>query len=216
MFYIYYFFTRVITTTTLIKHCEWWNEIKNLDKLEYVNGIYCCGRLLLCSLLCDLYDDDCVGQVRMENVTVLGEDVIVNDELYINGANVLPHKSITDSVPEPRIIMWKNFYTPHKVPECVCGWLLPDDRENLPLCLMGMVLFVKNLKYVVTDCGVWKSAAAEKNQIYSRWSPAEMLHHTFLTRQVLFLFLSALCSLILTIRPGLTLLWYILLILRHW
>lgn len=44
-------------------------------------------------------------QVRMENVTVLGEDVIVNDELYINGANVLPHKSITDSVPEPRIIM---------------------------------------------------------------------------------------------------------------
>lgn len=48
---------------------------------------------------------DVLSQVRMENVTVLGEDVIVNDELYINGANVLPHKSITDSVPEPRIIM---------------------------------------------------------------------------------------------------------------
>ncbi|KAM7096020.1 mannose-1-phosphate guanylyltransferase catalytic subunit beta isoform 1-T1 [Ciconia maguari] len=47
-----------------------------------------------------------VGQwVRMENVTVLGEDVIVNDELYLNGANVLPHKSIAESVPEPRIIM---------------------------------------------------------------------------------------------------------------
>ncbi|KAK7899435.1 hypothetical protein WMY93_020288 [Mugilogobius chulae] len=47
-----------------------------------------------------------VGQwVRMENVTVLGEDVIVNDELYLNGANVLPHKSISESVPEPRIIM---------------------------------------------------------------------------------------------------------------
>lgn len=47
-----------------------------------------------------------VGQwVRMENVTVLGEDVIVNDELYLNGANVLPHKSITESVAEPRIIM---------------------------------------------------------------------------------------------------------------
>lgn len=41
----------------------------------------------------------------MENVTVLGEDVIVNDELYLNGASVLPHKSIGDSVPEPRIIM---------------------------------------------------------------------------------------------------------------
>uniref|UniRef100_A0A3P9DTM2 mannose-1-phosphate guanylyltransferase n=1 Tax=Maylandia zebra TaxID=106582 RepID=A0A3P9DTM2_9CICH len=36
-----------------------------------------------------------VGQwVRMENVT-----------LYLNGANVLPHKSINESVPEPRIIM---------------------------------------------------------------------------------------------------------------
>lgn len=44
-------------------------------------------------------------QVRMENVTVLGEDVIVNDELYLNGASVLPHKSIGESVPEPRIIM---------------------------------------------------------------------------------------------------------------
>uniref|UniRef100_A0A8C8SU61 mannose-1-phosphate guanylyltransferase n=2 Tax=Pelusios castaneus TaxID=367368 RepID=A0A8C8SU61_9SAUR len=47
-----------------------------------------------------------VGQwVRMENVTVLGEDVIVNDELYLNGASVLPHKSIGESVPEPHIIM---------------------------------------------------------------------------------------------------------------
>lgn len=44
-------------------------------------------------------------QVRMENVSVLGEDVIVNDELYLNGASVLPHKSIGESVPEPRIIM---------------------------------------------------------------------------------------------------------------
>jgi len=43
--------------------------------------------------------------VRMENVTVLGEDVIVNDEIYINGGKVLPHKSISTSVPEPQIIM---------------------------------------------------------------------------------------------------------------
>lgn len=47
-----------------------------------------------------------VGQwVRMENVTVLGEDVIVKDELYINGGRILPHKSIGESVPEPQIIM---------------------------------------------------------------------------------------------------------------
>ncbi|CAH8509845.1 unnamed protein product [Schistosoma bovis] len=47
-----------------------------------------------------------VGQwVRMENVTVLGEDVIVSDELFVNGARVLPHKSIAQSVVEPQIIM---------------------------------------------------------------------------------------------------------------
>ncbi|XP_077299832.1 GDP-mannose pyrophosphorylase B [Arctopsyche grandis] len=43
--------------------------------------------------------------VRMEGCTVLGEDVIVQDELYINGGQVLPHKSISCSVPEPKIIM---------------------------------------------------------------------------------------------------------------
>lgn len=47
-----------------------------------------------------------VGQwVRMENFTVLGEDVIVKDEIYINGGQVLPHKAIASSVPEPQIIM---------------------------------------------------------------------------------------------------------------
>lgn len=42
---------------------------------------------------------------RLENVTVLGEDVIVKDELYINGGRILPHKEISDSVPDPQIIM---------------------------------------------------------------------------------------------------------------
>ena len=41
----------------------------------------------------------------MEGVTVLGEDVIVKDELYVNGGMVLPHKSIAASVPDPKIIM---------------------------------------------------------------------------------------------------------------
>lgn len=43
--------------------------------------------------------------VRLENNTVLGEDVIVKDEIYINGGQVLPHKSIASSVPDPQIIM---------------------------------------------------------------------------------------------------------------
>jgi len=47
-----------------------------------------------------------VGQwVRMENVCVLGEDVTVKDEVYVNGGKVLPHKSIGASVTEPQIIM---------------------------------------------------------------------------------------------------------------
>ena len=43
--------------------------------------------------------------VRLEGTTVLGEDVIVKDEIYINGGQVLPHKSIGISVPDPQIIM---------------------------------------------------------------------------------------------------------------
>jgi len=43
--------------------------------------------------------------VRIENVAVLGEDVHVNDEIYINGCRILPHKSISASLPEPTIIM---------------------------------------------------------------------------------------------------------------
>eukprot|EP00003_Mantamonas_plastica_P002451 TRINITY_DN1185_c0_g1_i2.p1 TRINITY_DN1185_c0_g1~~TRINITY_DN1185_c0_g1_i2.p1 ORF type:complete len:133 (-),score=53.01 TRINITY_DN1185_c0_g1_i2:53-451(-) len=43
--------------------------------------------------------------VRMEGVSVLGEDVKIKDELYINGGRVLPHKTIKESIPEPKIIM---------------------------------------------------------------------------------------------------------------
>jgi len=42
---------------------------------------------------------------RLENVTVLGKDVKVRDEMYLNGVRVLPHKTIKESVPEPGIIM---------------------------------------------------------------------------------------------------------------
>jgi len=43
--------------------------------------------------------------VRMENVCVLGEDVTIKDEVYVNGGKVLPHKSISQNVLEPQIIM---------------------------------------------------------------------------------------------------------------
>ena len=47
----------------------------------------------------------CVVQVRMENVSVLGEDVIIQDELYVNGARILSHNNISASSPDPQIIM---------------------------------------------------------------------------------------------------------------
>lgn len=41
----------------------------------------------------------------MENTCVLGEDVVVKDEIYMNGAKVLPNKAISESVPEPNVIL---------------------------------------------------------------------------------------------------------------
>lgn len=35
---------------------------------------------------------------RLENVTVLGDDVSIGDEIYVNGGSVLPHKSIKVNV----------------------------------------------------------------------------------------------------------------------
>ncbi|CAF0935273.1 unnamed protein product [Adineta ricciae] len=47
-----------------------------------------------------------IGQwVRMENTSVLGLDVTVQDELFINGGVILPHKAISESVPEPKILI---------------------------------------------------------------------------------------------------------------
>lgn len=42
---------------------------------------------------------------RIEGGSILGDDVSVNDELYINGATVLPNKTITNNIPTPQIIM---------------------------------------------------------------------------------------------------------------
>ena len=35
---------------------------------------------------------------RLENVTVLGDDVTIGDEIYVNGGSILPHKSIKQNV----------------------------------------------------------------------------------------------------------------------
>ncbi|KAF6161159.1 hypothetical protein GIB67_007800 [Kingdonia uniflora] len=47
-----------------------------------------------------------VGQwARVENMTILGEDVHVYDEIYSNGGVVLPHKEIKSSILKPEIVM---------------------------------------------------------------------------------------------------------------
>lgn len=43
--------------------------------------------------------------VRLDGVSVLGEDVQIMDELYINGGKILPHKAIGESIAEPSIVM---------------------------------------------------------------------------------------------------------------
>lgn len=42
---------------------------------------------------------------RVENVSVLGDDVEIKDEIYVNGGRVLPHKTIAGNVEKPEIIM---------------------------------------------------------------------------------------------------------------
>ncbi|KAI8092960.1 mannose-1-phosphate guanyltransferase [Halteromyces radiatus] len=42
---------------------------------------------------------------RLEGCSVLGDDVTINDEIYVNGGSILPHKSISANITEPQIIM---------------------------------------------------------------------------------------------------------------
>ncbi|GAA5814386.1 mannose-1-phosphate guanyltransferase [Mucor flavus] len=42
---------------------------------------------------------------RIEGCSVLGDDVTVNDEVYVNGGSILPHKAISANIAEPQIIM---------------------------------------------------------------------------------------------------------------
>ena len=42
---------------------------------------------------------------RLENISVLGEDVSVSDEIYVNGGSILPHKSISANIEVPQIVM---------------------------------------------------------------------------------------------------------------
>ena len=36
---------------------------------------------------------------------VLGEDVHISDEVFVNGGSILPHKSVSSNIMEPTIVM---------------------------------------------------------------------------------------------------------------
>ncbi len=57
-----------------------------MEQQRWPMGTYCCLALSA--------KDDTASQTRVENITVLGDDVTIKDELYVNGASVLPHKSV--------------------------------------------------------------------------------------------------------------------------
>ncbi|KAL9559300.1 mannose-1-phosphate guanyltransferase [Mucor bainieri] len=42
---------------------------------------------------------------RLEGCSVLGDDVTISDEIYVNGGSILPHKTISANITEPQIIM---------------------------------------------------------------------------------------------------------------
>ncbi|KAL0079360.1 mannose-1-phosphate guanyltransferase [Phycomyces blakesleeanus] len=42
---------------------------------------------------------------RLEGCSVLGDDVTISDEIYVNGGSILPHKTISVNITEPQIIM---------------------------------------------------------------------------------------------------------------
>ncbi|CAK9296153.1 unnamed protein product [Gordionus sp. m RMFG-2023] len=51
------------------------------------------------------WNSDIGKWVRIENVSVLGENVEIKDEIYVNGGKILPHKAISTSIREPQIVL---------------------------------------------------------------------------------------------------------------
>lgn len=45
---------------------------------------------------------------RLENVTVLGDDVTIGDEVYVNGGSILPHKTIKQNVDGEKSFLHSN------------------------------------------------------------------------------------------------------------
>jgi len=75
-----------------------------LSNCVLLEGVKCCAHAVVIDAILGWRSS--VGSwTRVEGVSVLGENVIVGGEIFLNGALILPHKSISESVAEPQIIM---------------------------------------------------------------------------------------------------------------
>jgi mannose-1-phosphate guanylyltransferase len=75
-----------------------------LQRCILLEGVRVCSHAVVLDSICGWRST--VGSwARVEGVSVLGEDVHIDAELCINGALILPHKTIGDSVTTPQIIM---------------------------------------------------------------------------------------------------------------
>ena len=82
----------VLLEDSKVKEHAWIKStiVGELGKIFRVSGIETNGKIGWRST---------VGRwARLENVTVLGDDVSIGDEIYVNGGSVLPHKSIKANV----------------------------------------------------------------------------------------------------------------------
>ncbi|KAG6765385.1 hypothetical protein POTOM_029424 [Populus tomentosa] len=75
-----------------------------LSRCSVMRGVYIKKHACISSSIIGWHST--VGRwARVENMTILGEDVQVCDEIYSNGGVVLPHKEIKSSILKPEIVM---------------------------------------------------------------------------------------------------------------
>ena len=94
--------------------------------------------------------------VRVENITVLGDDVTIKDELYVNGASVLPHKSISSSITEPRIVMCE-------FESGLCGPCVGSTADDQKGCVSSIPVDYHFPLHSLLDAS---------SHLYKRWAPS--------------------------------------------
>jgi hypothetical protein len=122
---------------------------------------------------------------RLENVTVLGDDVSIGDEVYVNGGSVLPHKSIKQNV-DSKLIMFALLHVPllthHSSFDHHVNREIPD-RTMSTFTLFNTVYFlVYSAFHLHIECGCSLMGRLVQHRGYSRksvWAGLGMLRLHF-------------------------------------